>query len=187
VPVAIGERSAAIEGFGSSVEPFQLFDAAFKRANGFEADIGLHEVTELQCPAVAFLARLAKQGTRSLHLDIERENLRNGDVLRGLVDHYDTRNVHLILVSETGEVQNVSDQLKPGTDAKTFAIKIQRNGGPAGRQPQLLIAIANAASIAALQENGPIRAAPYFEQLLSEAAKSGAPLSATARYVMLEK
>ena len=87
-PVAISEHAAAIEGFGSSIEPFRSFDAAFQRSIGFEADIGVREITEKQCPAVSFLARLRGENARAPHLDIDREALRNGDVLNGMVDHY---------------------------------------------------------------------------------------------------
>ena len=111
----------------------------------------MRQVTEQQCPAITFLARLRGENARALHLDIDRENLRNGDVLNGMVDRYGTRNVELILVSDSGTVQNVSNLLKPGTDAKTFNIGIKRAEGPGGRQPQLLIAIASPSPISALQ------------------------------------
>jgi len=186
-PVAISEHAAAIEGFGSSVEPFRSFDTAFQRAIGFEADIGVRQVTEQQCPAITFLARLRGENARALHLDIDRENLRNGDVLNGMVDRYGTRNVELILVSDSGTVQNVSNLLKPGTDAKTFNIGIKRAEGPGGRQPQLLIAIASPSPISALQASGSAKADQFFERVLSEAAKSAVPLSAVARYFVLEK
>jgi serine/threonine-protein kinase len=163
VPVALGERAATIEGFGASDEPFRKFDSEFKAANGFEADIGVRQVTEQQCPAIAFLAKLHSKDARALHLDIDREYLRSGDVLSGIVDHYGVQNVDLVLVSDAGIVQNVSNLLKPGTDAKTFKIGIRRADTSSGRQPQLLVAI-----------------------VLSEAEKSAIRISATARYFMLE-
>jgi serine/threonine protein kinase len=186
-PVAIGEHSAAIEGFGSSPDPFHLFDAAFQRANGFEADIGLRQVTEQQCPAIKFLTRLRGENTLALHLDIDREDLRSGDVLKGMVEHYGTRDVELILVSDSGTVQNISNLLKPGTDAKTFNIGMRRTEGAGGRQPQLLIAVASPSPLHALQASGPTNADQFFERVLSEAVKSAVPLGAVARYFMLEK
>ena len=73
VPGALDEHAAVIEGFGASTEPFRIFDRAFKAANRFEADIGVRLVTEQQCPAIAFLAKLRTENTRGLHLDIDRE------------------------------------------------------------------------------------------------------------------
>ncbi len=186
-PVTIGEHAAAIEGFGSSVEPFRSFDTAFQRSIGFEADIGVREVTEQQCPAISFLARLRGENARAPHLDIDREALHNGEVLNGIVDHYGTRQVALFLVSDAGTVQNLSNLLKPGTDAKIFNIGIKRPEGTAGRQPQLLIAVTGPLPVNALQAGESAKADQFFVRVLSEAARSGATLSAAARYFMLEK
>jgi serine/threonine protein kinase len=186
-PVALGEHAAAIEGFGASVEPFRSFDTAFHRAMGFEADIGIRQVTEQQCPAVGFLARVRGAAARAPRLDIEQEDLHNGSVLNGIVDRYGERQVALILVSDAGTVQNVSNLLKPGTDAKTFNIGMKRPEGVTGRQPQLLIAVASAPPINALQTSEPAKADQFFGRVLSEAANSGAQLSAAARYFVLEK
>ena len=186
-PVTISEHAAAIEGFGSSTEPFRSFDTAFQRSIGFEADIGVREITEQQCPAVSFLARLRAENARAPHLDIDREALRNGDVLNGMVDHYGTRQVALILVSDTGTVQNLSNLLKSGTDAKTFNIGMKRPEGTTGRQPQLLIAVASPSPVSALQQSGPAKADQFFARVLGDAASSGTPLSAVARYFMLEQ
>jgi class 3 adenylate cyclase/serine/threonine protein kinase len=186
-PITISEHAAAIEGFGASLEPFRAFDTAFQRSLGFEADIGVREVTEQQCPALTFLYQLRGAKARPPHLDIDRDALRDGDVLNGMVDHYGSRQVALLLVSDSGTVQNVSSLLKPGTDAKTFNIGMKRADGAAGRQPQLLIAVASSSAVPALQPGEPSKANEFFGRVLSEAAKSPASMSATARYFILEK
>ena len=186
-PIAISEHAAAIEGFGASLDPFHSFDTAFQRSLGFEADIGVREITEKQCPAISFLSQLRHVKARAPHLDIDRETLRDGEVLTGMVDHYGTRQVALLLVSNSGNVQNVSKLLKPGTDAKTFNIGIGRADGAGGRQPQLLIAVASPSTVSALQPGEPTQADEFFGRVLSETAKSRTPLSATARYFILEK
>ena len=104
-----------------------------------------------------------------------------------MVDHYGTRQVALILVSDAGIVQNVSNLLKPGTDAKTFNIGMKRPEGTTGRQPQLLIAVTSPLPVNALQAGQSAKADQFFFRVLSETAKSGTPLSATARYFMLEQ
>ena len=184
--VAIGDSAAALEGFGASAEPFAALDAEFRRKIGFEADIGVRQVTKPQCPAVAFLDRLRREQSRAPRLDIDRDKLANGDVLSGMIDRYGDRNVHLVLVSDAGMVQNVSQLLKPGTDARTFKIGMQRADQNGGRQPQLLIAIASAAPFASLGPGQPVAAEDFFRNVLSEAARSGGSLSATGRYFMLE-
>ena len=155
---------------------------------GFDADIGVHQVSERQCPAVTFLGRLRGENARAPHLDIDQDNLHDGEVLKGVVDHYgSTSNVDLILVSDTGRVQNLSRLLKLGTGAKTFDIGMKRPEGSTGRQPQLLIAVASPSPIDALRPAQPTDADQFFPPVLSDAAQSGKSLSAAARYFTLEK
>jgi Protein kinase domain len=184
---AISATAAALEGFGASTKPFDALDADFHRTLGFEADIGVRQVTERQCPAISFLGRLRNERARAPHLDIDKDNLRNGEVLSGMIDRFGDRNVDLILVSDGGIVQNLSRLLKAGTDAKTFNIGMQRTEGSAGRQPQLLMAIATTSPLASLQPAQPAAAEGFFSNVLNEAMRAGQPLSAAARYFMLQK
>jgi Protein kinase domain len=186
-PVAIGEHAALIEGIGSSDKPFTAFDAEFQRAIGFDPDIRVLQITQQQCPAIAFLSQLRGGDARAPRLDIDQENLRSGEVLNGMVDRYGSRDVALILVSDTGIVQNVSSLLKRGTDAKSFNIGMRRTEGAAGRQPQLLIAVTSPSPVDSLRSGQPTEAETFFPQVLSDAARSGKSLSAVARYFMLEK
>jgi len=185
-PIAVSDRAAALEGFGSSVEPFKAFDAAFKRQIGFEANIGVRQITEQQCPAISFLSQLRGNNARIPHLDIEQEELKNGSVLNGIVDSYGERQVALLLVSDSGTVQNISNLLKPGMDSKNFALGLKRAEDVTGRKPQLLIAIATPSPISALQSTEPAKADQFFPKVLREAASSGTPISAAARYFSFE-
>jgi len=184
-PVAVTDRSAAIEGFGSSVVPFRAFDTAFHQAIGFEADIGVHEITEQQCPTLGFLAGLRDEDVPPPHLDIDRDELHNGEILSGLIDHYGNNNLALVLVSDGGVVQNLSSFLKAGTDAKTFQVGMERRAAVAGRQPQLLIALASKGPLQTLQANDPVDAKQFFAQLNGELTKSQTSVSASARYFLL--
>jgi serine/threonine-protein kinase len=186
-PVAIGESKAAVEGFGASLQPFYGLDEAFKRDNGFAADIGVRQVTAPQCPAVTFLGRLREDRARAPRLDLEKLSLRSGETLSGTVDRVGSRNVELLLVSDGGMVQNLSSLLKPGTDAKSFSIGMQQRDGVTGSQPQLLVAVTSAQALRGLRPGRPVAAAEFFPAALSEAERSGQTLRATARYFKLEQ
>jgi hypothetical protein len=186
-PIAIGETRATIEGLGASAEPFTKLDAAFQRANGFEADISVRQVTVPQCPAVTFLGRLRDERSRAPRLTIDNVNLRNGDTLTGLVDRFGSRNIELLLVSDGGAVRNVSQQLKPGTDAKTFSLAIQDSQGAPGSQPQLLVAVASPGALDALRVPRPVTADQFFPAVLNDAQRSGQALGVTARYFKVER
>jgi serine/threonine-protein kinase len=185
MPVAIGEAAAALEGFGASTRPFESLDAAFRREQGFEASIGVRQVTQPQCPAITFLNRLRGENARAPRLHVDSTRLRNGEVLAGTVDGFGSRNVELLLVSDGGIVQNVSNLLKPGIDAKTFNIGIRRES-LTGSQPQLLIAVASSKPLDSLRPTGAMAADRFFPAVLSEAERARQPISATARYVKLE-
>ena len=184
--VAISDTAAALEGFAASTKPFVTLDTDFQRTIGFEADIGVRQVTQPQCPAISFLGRLRGERARAPRLDIDKDKLRNGDVLTGMVDRYGDRTIDLVLISDDGLVHYVSQLLKAGTDAKTFKIGMRRTDGGSGRQPQLLLAIASTSPLATLRPGQPVAADEFFRNLLNDAAKTGQPLSATGRYFMLE-
>jgi len=188
-PVAVDETSVVLQGLGASAEPFEVLDMAFLRDIGFEASIGVRVVTRAQCPAITFLGRLRGTRASAPHLDIDSVNLRAGDTLAGTVDGYGSRNIELLLVSDTGFAQNLSHLLKPGTGAgaKAFSLDMRRNAGPRGGQPQLLIAVASPLPLEALRPGRPVRANQLFAAALSEAAKTGQPMAAIARYFKLER
>jgi serine/threonine protein kinase len=186
-PVAVSDSRAVIEGFGASAKPFETLDSAFQRENGFEASIGVREVTEAQCPAITFLAKLRAERARAPHIELATTNLKSGDVLSGTIDGYGSRAVELLLVSDSGSVQNVSKLLKPGTDAKTFSIGLQRTTGPAGPQPQLLVAVASTQPLEVLRPGTSVPAEKFFAQVLSETSRSGHVISAAAKYFRLDR
>jgi serine/threonine protein kinase len=185
-PVAIGETAAAFEGFGASTKPFEALDRAFQREIGFEASIGVRQVTQPQCPAITFLGKLRGERARAPRIQIASSSVRNGEVLNGTIENFGVRHVELLLVTDAGSVQNVSYVLKDGTDAKTFSLGIQRRDASGG-QPQLLMAVASPRVMDALRPPQPVPAEQFFLLASSEATRAGLTLSASARYFKLER
>jgi hypothetical protein len=183
-PVVVTETEAKLEGYGASARPFEALDAAFRHENGFEASIDVRLVTPAQCPAVAFLGGL--RGAKAPRLHIEGFNLGPGAVLTGTVDRFDSRNVELLVATDAGTVENISRLLKPGADAKAFAIGVQDFVRTSKGQPQLLIAVASPLRLQALQFDHPVAADQLFSAALSEAARTGQPLAAMARYFKID-
>lgn len=186
VPVAIGQNTAQIEGYGVSISPFNALDEAFKRAHRFEADIGVRQVTKPQCPAVTFLSRIRDDRGPTPRLQIAETNLKSGQALTGTIDGYGDRNVELLLVSDDGSVLNVSSLLKPAGDGKSFNLRMQRTGA-AGPQPQLLIAVASSKGLDTLRPRGAVEADLFFPLVTGEAARLGQRLQATAKYFKLDR
>ena len=186
-PVALGENAAAIEGFGASTAPFESLDRAFQRQFGFEASIGVRQVTPPQCAAVSFLGRFRGEKARAPRLQINSTSLRGGETLDGSIENVGSRRIELLLVSDAGVVQNISQLLKDGIDGKTFSIGMQRNEGPAGPQPQLLVAIASTGAVEALRPARPAPADQVFALAATEAAQKQITVQATARYFKLDR
>jgi serine/threonine-protein kinase len=184
-PISVGETAARIEGYGASVAPFQTLDSDFKKTNGFEADIGIRQVTAKQCPAITFLGQLRAQRNAAPQLDIGQTNLRSGGVLTGTIDGYGDRNVELVLVSDDGSVNRLTSLIKTNADRKSFNLRMQINGASTA-QPQILMAIVTAQPLNALQTSQPADASQVFPAALAEAARKAQTIGAAARYFKLE-
>jgi serine/threonine protein kinase len=184
LPVAVSSAAAVIEGFGTSTAPFDAFERAFKRDLGFEAAIGVRQVTQAQCPAIKFLSQLGSNQARAPRINLASVEVKDGETLNGSIENFANRIVELLLVSEGGQVQSLSYLLKPGTDSLSFSIGMQRSGvGGAG--PELIMAVATTQVIASLRQSRPMAADTFFLQALSEAQRNNLTISTAARYVRL--
>jgi len=184
LPVAISSNAAVIEGFGASTAPFDALDSSFKRDLGFEASIGVRLVTRAQCPAIRFLGQLGSNQARGPRINLNTVEVKNGEVLSGTIENFANRVVELLLVSDSGEVQNLSYLLKPGTDALSFSIGMQRSAG--SDAPQLLMAVTTPQVLDSLRQPKPLGADTFFLQAISEARRNNVAMATAARYFRLK-
>lgn len=184
LPVAISDKAAVIEGFGAAMPPFDAFGRAFKRDQGFDASVGVRQVSQAQCPAIRFLSQLGTNPARAPRISLNTTEVRNGEALGGTIENFANRVVELLLVSETGEVQNVSYALKPGVDSLSFAINMPRAGSEG---PQLVMAVTTPRVLDALRQPRPVAADTFFLQALSQAQRDNIAVVTAARYFMLRK
>jgi serine/threonine-protein kinase len=165
-----------LEGVGASKKPFEDFSRAFQRNFGFEPDgPPVRTVTQRQCPAVEFLARLGARDPLAPRIDLNQDSLRNGEFLTGVIDHFGARSVDLLLVSDSGKVLNAS--LRANSSAKQINFKPFPTTA-ATAQTQLLIALAGTAPLPGLQSDN---AEQVFPTLLTDAAQPGHSLSAAIK------
>jgi serine/threonine protein kinase len=186
-PEAVDEGRATLDGLGSSVAPFEVLDYEFKRQNGFEASIGVHQVMPEQCPAVSFLFRTRNQRGVAPRLDAVTAGLKDGGPLTGSISEFGNSNVELLLAADDGYVRNLTALLKPSGNAKVFTIGIRKTS-PGPPRPQLLIVVVSSKPLEALRlpPDGSL-AEQVFPQVLAEASQSGQTLNVGAKYFMLEK
>jgi len=184
-PISLGAKTAKLEGYGLTTNPFEALDRAFTQAAGFDADIGLRQVVPAQCPAVSFLGQLRDQAANAPTLEINSTDLRSGQNLTGTVAGFGGRHVDLLLISDDGSVYNLSPLLKDSADRKIFNLRMQLTNA-AQAEPQILIAVATTTPLTALAINQPVPAATLFPAALAEAARTGQTISASAKYFKLQ-
>jgi serine/threonine-protein kinase len=183
LPVALSSNAAVIEGFGASTAPFDALDKAFRRDLGFEASIGVRLVTQAQCPAVKFLGQLGSNQARAPRINLSSVEVRIGETLSGTIENFANRVVELLLVSDAGEVQNLSYLLKPGTDSLSFSLEIRRSRG--GDGPQLIMAVTTPQVLDSLRQPNPMAADTFFLRAISEAQRTNMTIATAARYFRL--
>lgn len=180
LPVAVSQSAAIIEGFGASTAPFDTFDKAFRREQGFEASVGVRQVTPAQCPAIKFLSQVGSDQARVPRITLSATELKVGETLSGTIENFANRVVELLVVSDRGEVQSLSYLLKPGIDSLSFTLPPARATGP-----QLLVVVATPQVLDSLRQPRPTPADSFFLQALSEAQRAKMTITGAARYVLL--
>jgi serine/threonine-protein kinase len=187
-PVAIGTSAAVVEGFGASTAPFETLDKLFKRSQGFEASIGIRLVTPPQCPAITFLNKVRGEAARTPRISLGSVKVRPNETISGNIENFSNRVVELLLISDDGQVQNMSYLLTPGTDALSFSIEMKRSEESLGANvPQLIMAVTTPRVLDSLRQPRPMPSDQFFLQVLSEAQRANMTINAAARYVTIQK
>ncbi len=183
VPIAISQSAAVIEGYGVSSARFEAFKDGFKREQGFEPSVGIRQVTQAQCPVVRFLNQLHSDQRRAPRIVLATTDVKNGETLSGTIENFANGVVELLLISDNGQIKNLSYLLKPGLDSISFSIGMQRGDDVA--RPQLLMALAPSQALSSLKQPQPATADEFFRNLLSEAQRNNVTIAPAVRYFRL--
>jgi eukaryotic-like serine/threonine-protein kinase len=133
-----------LEGFGTSVEPFQALDTAFKAEHGVEPDIGFRPINAAQCPVLDFMNGLRNTGTVPLDLTLLNDSdvLKSGDTVSGRVEGANGRSVALFLVNGAGGATNLKPWVSRSSDGSmdfSFTVSLAAGADPT---PQMILAVA---------------------------------------------
>jgi serine/threonine protein kinase len=183
VPVAISQNAAVIEGYGASVGRFQAFADAFKREQGFAPSVGIRQVTQDQCPAVRFLNQLHGDQARAPRIILSATEVKNGETLSGTIENVASGTVELLLITDNGQIKNLSSLLKPSLDSMSFSIGMQ--SGDSAARSQLLLALTSSQAIASLKQPQSGTADEFFGKLLSDARGNNVTVTPAVRYFRL--
>ncbi len=182
--ISITADKAVIDSFSMSHGPTDAFDAAFRSETGLNADVIGQGVSKAQCGAVDFLRQARGDEDTAPILQIDRSPLHTGDILSGTVRKTGERNVTLLLVSETGEVENLTKGLKGG-GAGSFSIRLERLA-PERLVPQLLLAITSSVPLPVgdIPSTG---SADNFRHLSEAVARSDLALEASGKLFLFSR
>lgn len=186
-PTSVGDRRAAIEGFGSSAPPFVAFDGAFKRAQGFEAQISLRSITTAQCPMVDFLRQLGRGIDRSPVMQIGAFTMKSGDTLSGTVESDPKQNLAVLLVGDDGLVYNLASFTRREGGKASFTLKLEStaaSGAPV--RPQAVIALVSQAPLPSLAGPNPAPAGDVFPSLRQDVSRLGGRIGVGIKYFRIE-
>lgn len=182
-PTTVSAQEAIVEAYGTAPKPFLDFDAAFRRALGFEAKIQLRQIEPGQCAVVDLLARQAQFRPANVpKLRLDNDRLRSGDELRGTVELGDAQNVALLLVERDGTVHDLRRYLKRSGRQASFTIRLEVP--PAGRgRPQLVLAVGSREPVAALAASGRPGGTASLPSLAQEMSQAGTGFGLAARLI----
>ena len=186
-PTAIADKRTTVEGFGSTAEPFVSFDAAFKKAQGYEAQISLRTVTTAQCPMVDFLRQLGRGIDRSPVMQIGAFTMRSGDTLSGTVESDPGKNLDILLIGDDGLVYNLANYTRREGGKASFNLKLEStaaSGAPV--RPQAVLALVSSAPLPSLSGPNPAPAGDIFPGLHQDIARAGGKVGVGIKYFRIE-
>lgn len=173
------DTSAKIVGLGGSRDPFDALNTAFREENGFEADIQAILVPAAQCAALDFYNFAKTNALLAPRVQLETPFPRLGGPLTGSVTGAKDSKIEAFLVADDGAVQSLTGVAQPGR-SQNFNISVARPKIAA--QPQLLIIVAAARTMASFKPAKPLKASQFFPAVAAEAAEKHEQLGVTMDY-----
>ncbi|ACL56332.1 serine/threonine-protein kinase [Methylobacterium nodulans] len=182
-PVSTQPPDVMVDAFGRTTQPFLDFDKAFQNTLGVEPQISLRQVSEAQCPVVAFLARhYPQRDARAASITITADLLHSGQDLVGTVETRGDRSIDLLLVSDDGRVTNLGRYAKRTGEAVRFSMRVDGSGSP---RPQLVLVVTSQKPLTSLRSGINARAEQLFRQIGDELDRDPRPAGIAVAYFKL--
>ncbi|MDX8479744.1 protein kinase [Mesorhizobium sp. VK24D] len=182
------DNAAAIEGFGTAVQPFEQLLNDFKSKFHLEPDISVRLIDQPQCVVTSFLRFLDRSGTERPQLVLDRTSVPDGSPISGTLVTRGGLVSNVMLIDHKGIAFNLDDRMVPQPDKATFnfPIGLADADKAAGKAvPQIMLAITGPRDIQAAMFSRPTPASELLPKILEEIAADGSHFSATAKYFRL--
>ncbi|HYA74487.1 MAG TPA: protein kinase, partial [Roseiarcus sp.] len=176
-PLPGAARGRALQGVGIELTPFQRFDADYTREVGVEPQLGLRLIAAAECPALDLIRLGSANGAAAPRIELTSYEVGRGKPLAGTISGLAGRRLVLLLVDNDGVAHRLEAKALPGGDSATFSAPLVADAASVGPL-QIVLAIASAKPIAALEG---LRSAPLTQiapRLIGEAPASSASVEA---------
>ncbi|UVK44042.1 protein kinase [Mesorhizobium sp. AR07] len=182
------DKAAAIEGFGTVVQPFERMLGDFQARFHVEPDISVRLIEPSQCEVTNFLRFLGQTAADKPQLVLDRTSVPNGTPISGTLVTRGGLVSSVLLIDHKGMVFNLDDRIVAKSDRATFKIPIGLGAADkaAGKAvPQIIMVITGPRDIKAAGFSAPTPASVLLPKILEEIGTTGSQFSATAKYFRL--
>ncbi|KUM27468.1 serine/threonine protein kinase [Mesorhizobium loti] len=182
------DSAAAIEGFGTAVQPFEQMLNDFQAKFHLEPDISVRLIDPPQCEVTNFLRFLDRSGAERPQLVLDRTSVADGSPINGTLATRGGLISNVMLIDHKGIAFNLDDRMVAQADKATFSIPIGLGGADkaAGKAvPQIMLVITGPKDIQAAMFSRPTPASELLPKILEEIEADGSQFSATAKYFRL--
>ncbi|TPJ41387.1 serine/threonine protein kinase, partial [Mesorhizobium sp. B2-6-5] len=182
------DQPAAIEGFGTAVQPFERMLGDFEAKFHVEPDISVRLIEPSQCEVTNFLRFLGQTAADKPQLVLDRTSVPDGTPISGTLVTHGGLISSVLLIDHKGMVFNLDDRMVAQSDKATFSIPIGLGAGDkaAGKAvPQIIMVITGPQDIQAAAFSAPTPASVLLPKILEEIETDGSQFSATAKYFRL--
>ncbi|HEV2507829.1 MAG TPA: protein kinase [Mesorhizobium sp.] len=182
------DGAAAIEGFGTAVQPFERMLADFQSRFHLEPEISVRLIAPPQCEVTRFLRFFDRNSAERPQLVLDRTSVPDGSPISGSLITGGGLVSNVMLIDHKGIAFNLDDRMVTQTDKAAFSIPIGLGASDkaAGKAvPQIMLVITGPRDVQAAVFSRPTPASELLPRILKEIGADGAQFSATARYFRL--
>ncbi|MGX5840908.1 protein kinase domain-containing protein [Mesorhizobium sp. ArgA1] len=182
------EKGVAIEGFSTSVPPFEQLLGEFQAKFHVEPDISVRLIQTPQCGITDFLRFMGASTADRPQLVLDQTSVPDGSPIDGTLVTHGGLVSSVILIDHRGIAFNLDDRVVAQADKATFSIPIALGAADkaAGKAlPQIIMVITGPDEIKAADFSTPTPASVLLPRILDEIGARTSAFSATAKYFRL--
>lgn len=185
---AATDKGVAIEGFGTSVPPFEQLLGEFQAKFHVEPDISVRLIQPTQCGITDFLRFMGASTADRPRLVLDQTSVPDGSPIDGTLVTHGGLVSSVILIDHRGIAFNLDDRVVAQADKATFSIPIGLGAADkaVGKAlPQIIMVITGPDEIKAADFSTPTPASVLLPRILDEIGARTSAFSATAKYFRL--